>query len=136
MHRTWLAAAAILGAIGVMLGAFGAHGLEKLTADESILKTYDTAARDQLIHAVALMGVAILAIHNPSRLVKWAAIFFIAGIILFSGSLYLISYLKIREVNVKMLGPVTPAGGMLLILGWVLLLFAALRRNRDVKVQG
>jgi uncharacterized membrane protein YgdD (TMEM256/DUF423 family) len=66
MHRTWLAAAAILGALGVMLGAFGAHGLEKLTTDLSILKTYDTAARYQLVHAVVLVGVSILAIHYPS----------------------------------------------------------------------
>jgi uncharacterized membrane protein YgdD (TMEM256/DUF423 family) len=135
MRRTWLALAAIFGALGVMAGAFGAHGLQKLTDDPAILNSFDTAARYQLIHAVALLAVAILAAQDNFPAVKWSAIFFIAGIILFSGSLYLISYLKIRGAGVGILGPITPLGGLLLILGWIMLLVASFVRQGGVKVK-
>ena len=130
VHKTYLAAAAIFGGLGVALGAFGAHGLQRITADESILNSYDTAARYQLIHAVALLGIAAIAERNQDRILRWAANCFIIGIILFSGSLYLLTYFKIQESDaVKILGPVTPVGGLFMIAGWVFLLILALKRR-------
>lgn len=130
MHRPYLAAAAIFGGLGVALGAFGAHGLQKITTDPAILSGYETAARYQLIHALALLGVAALADGNTDRLLRWSANCFIIGIILFSGSLYLLSYFKINESGVvKILGPVTPVGGLFLVLGWIFLLVLAARKK-------
>ena len=124
MHRKILLAAAFFGALGVAAGAFGAHGLEKLTADPEIINSFETGARYQLLHALALLGLSALAAVHPSRSWGRAAICFGAGILLFSGSLYLISFLKIREVEgMRFLGPVTPVGGVLLITGWILLGF-------------
>lgn len=130
MHKTFLAAAAIFGGIGVALGAFGAHGLQKITTDPVILSSYDTASRYQLIHALALLGIAALAERNPDKLLRWSANCLIIGIMLFSGSLYLLTYFKINESEVvKMIGPVTPVGGIFLIMGWIFLLVMALKKK-------
>lgn len=129
VHKRFLAWAAILGATGVALGAFGAHGLQEITTDPAILNSYETAARYQMIHALALLAVSILAIHQASRWIRWAGICFITGIFLFSGSLYLITYLKIEGNSVGLLGPITPLGGLFFVLGWIMLLLAALRSN-------
>lgn len=124
MHKKILLAAAIFGALGVAAGAFGAHGLKKLTTDPDIINSFETGARYQLLHAVALLGLSALAAGHPSRQWGRAAICFAAGIILFSGSLYLISFLKIREDGgTGILGPLTPLGGVLLIAGWIILAF-------------
>lgn len=130
MHKNILAAGAILGGAGVALGAFGAHGLQKLTSDASILHSYQTGVQYQVYHALALLGVGILAERNPGALLKWAGRLFIAGIVLFSGSLYLLTMLKIQgSTAVKWIGPVTPLGGLCFIAGWLLLLLAVLRKK-------
>ena len=130
MKRSFLIAASIFGALAVVLGAFGAHGLEKLTTDSKILHGFQTGTQYQVYHALALLAVAILYEKFPVKAMKWAGYSFIAGIILFSGSLYLLTCLKIQESSaVKFVGPVTPLGGICFIAGWLLILAAVLRKN-------
>ena len=124
MNKTlWLRLIAISGALSVMFGAFGAHGLEdRLSA--SYLDTFNTAVRYQILHSLALLGIICLPDHLVKlRTLHWVSISFAAGVLLFSGSLYLLVLFDIPS-----LGVITPIGGAALILGWVLLLLSV-RRN-------
>ncbi len=105
----------IFGALAVMLGAFGAHALKARLSPEH-LQTFETAVRYQMYHALALFAAA----HVGSR---WAGRLFVAGILLFSGSLY-----GLIATGWRWLGPITPLGGSCLIAGWVALTLAAARR--------
>jgi uncharacterized membrane protein YgdD (TMEM256/DUF423 family) len=130
MHKNFLIAGAAFAGLAVALGAFGAHGLENITSDEKILHGFQTGVQYQMYHALALLGIAILYDRVNTRWIKMAGSFFITGIILFSGSLYLLSFLKIQESSaVKFVGPVTPIGGIFFIAGWLFLLVAALKRK-------
>ncbi len=132
MHRSFLVAAAILGGLAVALGAFGAHALEKLTTDEKIIHGFQTGTQYQMYHALALMAVAIIYEKIPNKSIQWAGTCFIIGTILFSGSLYLLSFLKIEtSTAVKWVGPITPFGGVFFILGWLLLLNGVITRYRS-----
>ncbi|MBM3415215.1 MAG: DUF423 domain-containing protein [Bacteroidetes bacterium] len=131
MHRNFLVTGALLSGIAVILGAFGAHGLQKITSEEKIVQGFQTAVQYQLWHSFALMltGVLYSGAFSP-RLLRWAAICFITGIFLFSGSLYLLGFLKIQESPVvKIAGPVTPVGGLFFILGWLILVIALLKKK-------
>ncbi len=110
----WWTVAGVLGALGVVLGAFGAHGLKGVVTDPHLLEVWETAARYHLIHAVALLGVAA----HPARptLAGWL---FVAGIVVFSGSLY-----TMTVTGHRWLGAITPIGGLCLIGGWLALAFA------------
>lgn len=118
--RRWVAMGALLGALGVLLGAFGAHVLEKrLPAD--LLAIFGTAARYHQVHALALVLVGLVADRWPERrLVDRAGGLLLAGIVLFSGSLYALSL-----TGVRMLGAITPFGGVALVAGWICLALAA-----------
>ena len=130
MHKNYLVAAAIFGGSAVALGAFGAHGLEKITTDSNILHGYQTGVQYQMYHALALLAAGILSEKFSNRWIRWAAASFITGIILFSGSLYLLTWLKIQESNaIKFIGPVTPFGGLFLIAGWVFLLLSVVKQK-------
>ena len=132
MHKKYLATAAIFGALGVILGAFGAHGLQQITQDEKILHSYQTGVQSQLYHALALLGLSLLAISQPGKWIKWSYTFFTLGVLFFSGSLYLITYIKVHgSGNTAWIGPVTPIGGLLLILGWLFLLVTAFSNDRS-----
>lgn len=117
-----LALAACAGFFGVALGAFGAHGLrDKLTP--AALATYQTAVQYQFIHGLALFGVALLMQRMGEKpLLISSATAFLFGILLFSGSLYWLAL-----GGPRWLGPVTPLGGVGFLLGWALLMIAALR---------
>jgi len=130
MHKRYVVLAALFGGLAVALGAFGAHGLEQITTDEKIIHGFQTGVQYQLYHALALLAVAIIYEKLPEPQMKWSATCFIAGIILFSGSLYLLTVLKIQESSaVKMVGPVTPVGGLFFIAGWLLLFLAASKKK-------
>lgn len=130
MHKKYLAAGAVFGGLAVALGAFGAHGLEKLTIDAKILQGFQTGVQYQMFHALALLVVALLYEKMQERWIQLAANCFITGILLFSGSLYLLSFLQIQESSaVRVVGPLTPVGGVFLILGWLLLLMSAVKRK-------
>ncbi|KAF2482248.1 hypothetical protein BDY17DRAFT_324544 [Neohortaea acidophila] len=105
------------GASAVMLGAFGAHGLKARINDPTRLANWGTAAQYQLIHSVALLVAEQAAPKNV-----WAKSFFLAGITMFSGSIYC---LVLDPARFKFLGPVTPLGGTCLIAGWVALAVAS-----------
>jgi uncharacterized membrane protein YgdD (TMEM256/DUF423 family) len=121
MLRSFLMLAAFFGFTGVALGAFAAHGLKsRLSAD--YLAIFHTGVTYQLVHTLALFGVALLATHIPGRIVTWAGISFVIGILLFSGSLYLLTLTGITK-----LGIITPFGGLAFLLGWLFLGLAAWR---------
>jgi uncharacterized membrane protein YgdD (TMEM256/DUF423 family) len=120
MARTLTLAAALAGFTGVALGAFGAHGLRNRLAPE-MLAAFETGVRYQLIHAVALLGVAASIGRIGGRLVATAGWLFLAGIVLFSGSLYLLAL-----TGVTVLGAITPIGGVAFLAGWACLAIAAI----------
>ena len=128
MQKGFLKTAAILGAISVALGAFGAHGLKQILPAE-LLQTFETAVRYQFYHVFALLAAGILYAAFPGKLMKWAGYLFIAGIILFSGSLYLLCYAKHYELPLNWLGAVTPFGGVAFIGGWIILFAAIAKRD-------
>jgi uncharacterized membrane protein YgdD (TMEM256/DUF423 family) len=126
MSRLWLAAAAANGFLAVALGAFGAHGLkrmlEALPDGAQRLEWWHTASQYQLAHALALGLVAVGATQVTGRLPGAAGWLLLAGIVLFSGSLYVMTLTGVRA-----LGAVTPVGGVCLLAGWLALLGAAWR---------
>lgn len=128
MHRGYLVTAFILAAITVALGAFGAHGLEGNVADKAV-KTFETAVRYQFFHVIALALAGIVYRYYPNKLVKAAGVFFLLGMLFFSGSLYVLTY-KIAAVHPGLgwVGPITPFGGLCFILGWILLAMGLLKK--------
>lgn len=121
MLRGFLMLAAFFGFTGVALGAFAAHGLKKSLSAE-YLAIFHTGVTYQLVHALALFGVALLVAHLPGRLVMWAGVSFTIGILLFSGSLYLLT-----TIGIGKLGIITPFGGLAFLIGWLCLGLAAWR---------
>lgn len=131
MHKQYLVFAATFAGLAVAFGAFGAHGLETLTTDEKILHGFRTGVQYQMYHALGLLVVGMLFDKFTLKWMKWAANSFIAGIILFSGSLYLLTFLKIQDSSVaRYVGPITPIGGLLFIAGWLFLVLAFLRKAK------
>ena len=127
MHKGYLTTAALLGALSVALGAFGAHGLKKIVPPETVT-TFETGVRYQFYHVFALLAVAILFDKFPGDWMKWAGLLFIIGIILFSGSLYVLTILKATNtVGLSGIGAITPLGGLFLIAGWVAMFVAIIR---------
>lgn len=121
MVRLFIFCAALFGFTGVALGAFAAHGLKARLSVEH-LAVFQTGAQYQMLHALALLGVGLLALQAPGRLLLAAGSLFILGILLFSGSLYLLTLLGIPR-----LGMITPLGGLAFLGGWLCLALAALR---------
>ncbi len=121
MLRGFLMLAAFFGFTGVGLGAFAAHGLKNRLTPE-YLTIFHTGVTYQLVHTLALLGVALLATQIPGRLLTWAGASFAIGILLFSGSLYLLTLTGISK-----LGIVTPFGGLAFLAGWLCLGLAAWR---------
>jgi uncharacterized membrane protein YgdD (TMEM256/DUF423 family) len=127
MGKTWVLSGAVFACLGVILGAFGAHALKESLSDRS-LQIYQTACHYQFIHALALilLGIAsstVLANSN-GNLLSAAGWLFSAGIILFSGSLYALAL-----TDIKILGAITPFGGLSFIVGWACFAIAAWKAN-------
>ena len=119
-HQLMIKLAAVSGFLAVALGAFGAHGLkEKLSAE--MMAVYQTAVEYQFVHTLALLAVGLAAAQFPqTSYFKWSGLAFFIGILIFSGSLYILSL-----SGVKWLGAITPMGGLAFLVGWALLLAAA-----------
>ena len=128
MHKGFLKIAALTGALSVMLGAFAAHGLKILLSVDN-LQVFETAVRYQFYHVFALLAVGILYKEFPGKLMRWAGNLFVAGIILFSGSLYLLCYVKHAEMPLNWLGAITPFGGAAFIAGWIMLFLGVVKQN-------
>ena len=109
-------AAAISGALAVCIGAFGAHGLEDLLIQNGRLATFETAVKYQFYHSLALLLVGLLMQTNQSKYLTRATNLFVLGILVFSGSLYVLSI-----TNYTLLGAITPIGGLFFIFGWLAL---------------
>ncbi|MGR8941947.1 MAG: DUF423 domain-containing protein [Gammaproteobacteria bacterium] len=125
MRSLFLFFGAFSALIGVAMGAFGAHGLKNVISPE-MLTVYQTGVSYQMWHALGLIGIALARRHDPdSRLLHWTGWLLFAGIVLFSGSLYLLAIL-----DLKWLGMITPFGGASFLLAWLLLAVYATRKQQ------
>jgi uncharacterized membrane protein YgdD (TMEM256/DUF423 family) len=121
MHTNYIKTAAFLGALSVALGAFAAHKLKTLVP-EATVATFETGVRYMFYHAFALLAVGMLFQQFPSKLLTTAGKLFIVGIVLFSGSLFILTLKDIVHIEaLKFAGPVTPLGGLCFMAGWVYL---------------
>lgn len=122
--------AAMFGGLSVILGAFAAHQLKSmLPADE--VTVFETGVRYQFYHALALLAVGLAYHQFVEKWARRACNCFIIGIVLFSGSLYALTFLHANAITpaVKLIGPITPLGGLFFIGGWALLLVAAIKKR-------
>lgn len=127
MEKRITAVAAFMGAVAIILGAFGAHGLKSvLTVTE--LTTFETGVRYQMYHALFLLfvGITPLLALKIKKIITWLVT---AGVVFFSGSIYLLSTASLTSIPAKIIGPITPLGGLLMILGWIVL-FAKICREK------
>lgn len=126
MVKLWIILAAVNGFLAVALGAFGAHNLhDRLTAHDRVA-VWQTAVSYQMYHALALLGVAWLVSQFPGALAQAAGWCFLGGILIFSGSLYLLCLTDIGEF-----GAVPAVGGTLFLVGWAMVIATALRGRRS-----
>jgi len=128
--KRFIAWAALLGAIGVALGAMGAHFLKPKLSVESLM-AFETGVRYLLYHVFALIAVSLLHEKLDNKLLGLAGKLFIAGVILFSGSLFILSTKSLMgfdETQLRWLGAITPFGGLSFITGWLLLFRASFKK--------
>jgi uncharacterized membrane protein YgdD (TMEM256/DUF423 family) len=126
-HKKIVISASVLAAVAIALGAFGAHGLKQLISVES-LAIFETGVTYQMYHALALLALGLSAVVS-SKTTRVVFRFFVFGILFFSGSLYFLALKSIMPFSVSFLGPVTPIGGLLLILGWARLIYGVLKKK-------
>ena len=123
MEKTFVAIGAGLAFLAVALGAFGAHGLAAhFEAHPDLEPTYHTAVQYHMMHALALLFVGLALSRWNSALLPWAGWLFLAGVVIFSGSLYLLSL-----TGTRWLGAITPLGGVAFLAGWALVIGGVLR---------
>ncbi len=129
MNKNFIAVGSLLAALAVTLGAFAAHGLKQLVPADSV-QTFQTGVQYQMVHALALVFTGVLHEKFSKKLIRIAGSLFIAGIILFSGSLYLLVIIKATDtVGLNKFGLITPAGGLFFIGGWLCLFFSVWKKN-------
>jgi len=128
MRKTATVFASISGCIAVIFGALGAHGLSKMDIKPESLHAYETAVQYQLLHSIAML--AIIALHTRvTAYFKTIMNLLIVGILLFSGSIYILVLGDLLKINTTWVGPVTPVGGLSLIAAWFILFLSALKYN-------
>ncbi len=120
MKQIVLVVASVYGALSVVFGALGAHALKKILT-ESQLQSFETGVKYQMYHAIVLLVLGLF-FNFETRLQSSMGWMFITGVFLFSLSIYLLSLSSVLGLNLRFLGPVTPLGGLLMILGWIFLL--------------
>jgi len=123
MEKRFLIAGSIFGGIAVTLGAFGAHALKNMLSEQN-LRIFHTAVEYQFYHALALLITGVVGGKIRNKQINWSGNLFIAGIILFSGSLYCLSAFE----NLSWVGMLTPVGGLCLITGWLMLFLSSLKK--------
>ncbi len=128
MNKRLLTAGALFAASAVMLGAFGAHAL-KVRLTTEMLQVFETGVRYQFYHGIALLVCGLLYASFPVKQMKIAGSLFIAGIVLFSGSLYAISLLSMSGGSIGPAGILTPIGGLLFIMGWLFVVLGVNKRH-------
>lgn len=129
MEKKWIITGLFLLITGIILGAFGAHALKELIAEERLI-SYETGVRYQLLHAVAFLIVPFVAERFQLN-TKWSFRLLLTGVCFFSFSIYLLAMKDAWALGsfTKVLGPITPVGGLLMIIGWTLLLFQLIRKK-------
>ncbi len=121
MQKNFLKLGALLGALSVILGAFGAHSLKPIISEKG-LATFETGVRYQFYHVIALFITGILYKEFTNNSLLWAGRLFWLGILLFCGSMYFLTFIEIGELNnLKWVGAITPLGGACFIVGWIFL---------------
>lgn len=135
MNSKKLTLIGLLGAIAVALGALGAHFLKSklptglITQDQ--LVGFDTAVKYQMYHTLAMLALILLAKNNPHKFINWAFNCFLIGIIMFSGSLYFLCTRNLFGADwLRVLGPITPLGGLFFIAGWFFLIILGFSSNK------
>ena len=129
MHKGFLKTAALLGALSVALGAFAAHGLKRSVSTEA-LEIFETSVKYQFYHVFGLLAAGIAYKEFSSKILVWAGRLFIAGIILFCGSLYILTaIIASGETSFNWIGAITPFGGLCFILGWIFLFWGFRKRQ-------
>ena len=126
MHKKFLVIAAAIGFLSVALGAFGAHTLKEYLSAQS-LTTFETGIRYQFYHVFALALTAILYQSFPNKKMIWAGKLFVAGICIFSGSLYLLALLNSDQFT--WIGAITPIGGLCFLMGWISIIGGILHKD-------
>ena len=119
--KTWLIVGASLAGVAVLLGAFGAHSLKSKVSPEDLF-IFETGVRYHMYHALGLLFIGVIGFQISQDVIQIPAYLFTAGIIIFSGSLYLLVF-----TNARWLGAITPIGGLCFIIGWLLLAFNLFR---------
>jgi uncharacterized membrane protein YgdD (TMEM256/DUF423 family) len=128
MQKIFIIIGAVLAGLAVVLGAFGAHGLKKVVTPENVA-IYQTGVQYQMYHALGLILIGILSERILNNYLSYAGVLFVAGVVLFSGSLYLIVSLYAMNRSVPTaVGILTPIGGFLFILGWLCFLVSLLKK--------
>ena len=122
MQKLFLVTGALMGAFSVMIGAFGAHALKKILTENGRLDVFETAVKYQFYHAFALLITGILLMKFQHKFLDYAGYSFITGIVIFSGSLYILCL-----SNVKWWGAITPIGGLCMIAGWLFMSVALIK---------
>ncbi len=125
MKQVVLIFGAIYGGLAVVFGAFGAHALKALLTIDK-LKSFETGVKYQMYHALVLLFIGLF-FDFSTRIQQYMAWSFIIGAFLFSVSIYLLALSSVWSVNLRFLGPVTPFGGMLLVIGWCMLLVSIVK---------
>lgn len=131
MERKWMLTGIAMIAVGIALGAFGAHGLKQVVSDPDKLVSFETGVRYQLTHGLAFLALAALS-SKFSEIGIRIFRFLLIGVILFSGSIYglVLSSIGGDNLLIKFFGPITPIGGLLLIVGWSLLFVQVWKSKR------
>jgi uncharacterized membrane protein YgdD (TMEM256/DUF423 family) len=128
MHKRYIAVGSVLAAIAVALGAFGAHGLKKIVSAETV-QTFQTGVLYQMYHSLGLLLTGLIYEKTSPKFARIAGILFLIGIILFSGSLYVLTAGKAAETAaLDKAGIITPVGGLAFIGGWLFLFLAAIKK--------
>jgi len=131
MAKIFLRLAALLGAFSVILGAFAAHSLKEYL-DPKDIEIFQTGVRYQFYHTFAILSLGIICTKYPQQFFKYSGIAFLAGIICFSGSLYLLAArFALGIESWTWIGPITPIGGLFFILGWVFL-FIGITKEKSI----
>ncbi|MDR0224296.1 MAG: DUF423 domain-containing protein [Myroides odoratus] len=132
MGRKIIITATLLGALGIILGAFGAHGLKKIVS-ETAVASYEVGVRYQMYHVFFLLFVGLSSFFT-NAVKKRLFILTLIGVTLFSGSIYLLTFNGLPGFNVKFLGPITPIGGVFMILAWVYAAIQTLKMGKSTKI--
>ena len=124
MQKQFIIIGSAMAAIGVMIGAFGAHALKEMLTASNRLDTFETGVKYHFYHSIGLILIGIIANQFPQKDFNIAGYLMLAGVFIFSGSLYILCL-----TNIKWLGAITPVGGLLMILGWIFIVIKLSKGN-------